>query len=103
MAVRFPYFKPLLDVVEFLLLKGVPPEWWIKDCAQKSGCAQEGDAQCGQLGRSLQDAIARLEECIVVQFESAEGPGHLEVVWSLFEEWAMAQRSIPLNNHVNDG
>ena len=91
-AVRFPYFGPLLDSVEFFVAKGLPAEWWLGDCT--GGTVVDASLQ-PQL-EQLQQAICKLEEAIQVQLEAMCEPTECALLWALLEEWALAQRCVCL-------
>ena len=85
---RFPYFGPLLDSVEFFVAKGLPAEWWLGD----STTGTVVDASLQPQLEQLQQATCKLEQAIQAHLEAMREPTECALLWALLEEWALAQR-----------
>lgn len=83
-ALRFPYFGPLMAVLEFFLARGAPSEWWLEQSCP--------EPQLRQQQAALELACAGLEQAVVSAIGATSNGRRFALVWTLLEEWAMSQR-----------
>lgn len=95
LGVRFPYFPPLLAVMEQQLSRGLPPSWWLTlpsatdpDPAGHIATALRVTIDLQALQEAEEQLRARLQAQLLCV--RADHPGSWRVLVCLIEEWVLA-------------
>ena len=97
-AVRFPYYPPLLDVVEAQLASGLPVEWWLgrdglndedEDDEEAEAMKTLPSVDAGSLAMAEEGLRGRLQEQLLLHVRAGSAHSWSVFVW-LLEEWCLA-------------